>query len=43
MVKVLVVAEGLSVGPAAPPMLSPDDADIVGVMRFRNFRCRLFV
>ncbi|WP_187436217.1 hypothetical protein [Bradyrhizobium hipponense] len=32
MVKVLVVAGGLSAGPAAPPILSPGAADIVGVM-----------
>jgi hypothetical protein len=43
MVKVLVVAEGLCAGPAALPPLSPDVADMVGVMRFRNFRCCLFV
>ncbi|WP_201723641.1 hypothetical protein [Bradyrhizobium neotropicale] len=36
MVRVLVVAEGLSAGPAAPPMLSPDVADIVDVLRFQN-------
>jgi hypothetical protein len=43
MVSVLVVAEGLCVGPAASPWLSPDAADIVGVMRFRNFRWFLLV
>ncbi|MGY4285408.1 hypothetical protein ACVWXO_004628 [Bradyrhizobium sp. LM2.7] len=32
MVNVLVVAEGLSAGPAASPILSPGAADIVAVM-----------
>ncbi|WP_199763059.1 hypothetical protein [Bradyrhizobium guangdongense] len=43
MVKVLVVAEGLCVGPAASPPLSPDVADIVGVCAFDNLDYRLFV
>ncbi|WP_407119617.1 hypothetical protein [Bradyrhizobium sp. LMG 9283] len=41
MVRVRVVAEGLCAGPAALALLSPDVADIVGVMRLRNLEVLL--
>ncbi|MGY3031239.1 hypothetical protein ACVIIV_000409 [Bradyrhizobium sp. USDA 4354] len=41
MVKVRVAGEGLCAGPAALPLLSPDVADIVGVMHFRKLGVQL--
>ncbi|WP_312018217.1 hypothetical protein [Bradyrhizobium semiaridum] len=43
MMSILPVSEGVSAWVPATPILSPEGADIVLVLRLENFKCFLFV